>query len=216
MIKKLLIKHKEHYTDRAFFLSVLIGIFLLFVSFVINFYAGIYATISASNAVTDLILNNIRVFNVGIFFHHGPFVFWAIVVILCIREPKYIPFILKSVATLLIIRSIFISLTHIGQFPTQISPTDSEIFRFFSFGGDLFFSAHTAFPFLLALEFWGHRYMRYIFLLASIGFGAVVLMAHVHYSIDVLSAFFITYSVFSLCRYLFKRDWKTFQFGLKG
>jgi hypothetical protein len=31
-----------------------------------------------------------------------------------------------------------------------------------------------------------------------------------HYSIDVLSAFFITYTIFNICKYFFKEDWQLF------
>jgi membrane-associated phospholipid phosphatase len=42
-------------------------------------------------------------------------------------------------------------------------------------------------------------------------FAIVVLLGHLHYSIDVLSAYFITFSVFHLCTFLFRKDWKFFQ-----
>lgn len=65
---------------------------------------------------------------------------------------------------------------------------------------DLFFSAHTGLPFLLALEFWDNKILRYIFLLSSLGGATLVFLGHIHYSIDVLAAFFITYSVFQITK----------------
>jgi hypothetical protein len=41
-------------------------------------------------------------------------------------------------------------------------------------------------------------------------FGIVVLLGHLHYSIDVLSAFFITYSIYHICELFFKTDKKIF------
>ena len=35
-------------------------------------------------------------------------------------------------------------------------------------------------------------------------------MAHFHYSIDVLSAFFITYTIYHLARFFFEKDYLLF------
>ncbi|UVK57536.1 sphingomyelin synthase family protein (plasmid) [Mesorhizobium sp. AR02] len=80
----------------------------------------------------------------------------------------------------------------------------------FTFGGDLFFSGHTGAPFLLALMFWKDSRLRFAFLAAAVLFGAAVLLGHLHYSIDVFAAFFISYGVHDLARFLFRRDWEFF------
>lgn len=199
-------KSKMHLKDREFLMSLGIAFLFLFISFVINFYAGLYATKSASNSVTDIVLSNIRVYDVDSIFTYGPIFFWIFIAIVLLLEPKRIPFTLKSIALFTIIRAVFISLTHIGPFPTQAVMEASRLMQKFAFGGDLFFSGHTGLPFLMALVFWKNKYLRWIFVLASIIFGAVVLMAHLHYSIDVLSAFFITYTIFHIALFLFKKD----------
>jgi hypothetical protein len=56
---------------------------------------------------------------------------------------------------------------------------------------DLFFSGHTATLFLLFLTA-QHRVLRVVFLLATLWVGALVLWQHVHYTVDVLAAPFIT------------------------
>jgi len=38
----------------------------------------------------------------------------------------------------------------------------------------------------------------------------------VHYSIDVLSAFFITYAIVDAAKFLFKRDLRIFQDGISN
>ncbi|MEI8091030.1 MAG: phosphatase PAP2-related protein [bacterium] len=75
-----------------------------------------------------------------------------------------------------------------------------------NFGADLFFSGHTGLPFLFALIFWNNKWMRYLFVLTAIYFGAIVLLGHLHYSIDVLSAFFITYTIRHINEFLWKKD----------
>ena len=199
-------KTKLHFKDRAFLVSVGISILFLILSFFINFYAGSYATKSASNSVTDIVLSNIRVYDVDAIFIYGPIIFWIFIAILLLIEPKRIPFTLKSIALFTIIRAIFISLTHIGPFPTALIIDPNKIMEKFAFGGDLFFSGHTGLPFLMALVFWNIKPLRYMFLFLSVMFGVVVLLGHIHYSIDVLSAFFITYTIFHICNYLFKKD----------
>jgi len=60
----------------------------------------------------------------------------------------------------------------------------------------------------MALVFYHEKHWRYIYFAISIVFGISVLIAHIHYSIDVFAAPFITYSIFSIARILFKRDYK--------
>ncbi len=186
--------------------SMIISMGLLIVSLVVNFYAGMYATLSASNAVTDIVLSNIRVYDVDGIFIYGPWVFWIIVVCIVFPKPQKIPFILKSIALFVLIRSVFISLTHIGPFPTAQVITGTRLITDFTSGGDLFFSAHTGLPFLVALIFWDHKILRWFLVATSIFFGVVVLMGHLHYSIDVLAAFFMTYTIYHIAEVLFKRD----------
>ena len=56
-------------------------------------------------------------------------------------------------------------------------------------------------------------YLRTVFLLFSLVAGASVLLGHLHYSIDVFSAFFITYTIFVLAQKFFKADYQFFLFG---
>jgi hypothetical protein len=150
------------------------------------------------------------------FFIYGPFILWLIVGILGLTKPQRMPFILQSIALFVLVRSGFVVLTHIGPFPDQIAIDYSSAFLHrFTFGGDLFFSAHTGTPFLMALVFWRERFWRLFFIGAAIFFGAVVLLAHLHYSIDVAAAFFITYSIYHLARYFFPTSWHWFEAGVE-
>jgi hypothetical protein len=77
------------------------------------------------------------------------------------------------------------------------------IFKGISFQNDMFFSGHTAIPFLGFLLFDGK--IRYFFLCGSICMGTVVLLMHLHYSIDVFSAFFITYCCYRVGNVLLEK-----------
>jgi hypothetical protein len=201
--------------NKRYIYAVLAAFGFLACALIINFYAAKYATLESSSPVTDIILSNTRVYDVDVLFVYGPILFWIIVSILFISEPKAIPFGLKSIALFVVIRSVFITLTHIGPFPTQVTIDSTglavrflgaDLVRTFFTGNDLFFSGHTGLPFLLALIFWNRKYLRYFFIAASVFFGVIVLLGHLHYSIDVLSAFFITYSIYKIAERFFDTD----------
>ncbi|HUC88905.1 MAG TPA: phosphatase PAP2-related protein [Candidatus Paceibacterota bacterium] len=197
-------------SDKRFVVSVSVAFAFLIVSAIINFYAGSYATERASNSVTDIILSNIPVFDLDGIFVYGSVIFFIFITLVCFYHPQRLPFTVKSIALFVIIRSIFISLTHIGPFPIHSFIDPNNLISKFTFGGDLFFSGHTGLPFLMALIFWEDKFFRYLFIATSVMFGIVVLMAHLHYSIDVLAAFFITYSIFKIAVFFFKKDRELF------
>lgn len=196
-------------------IKLIIGsILMLFLSLIINFYAGNYASINQSNAVTDIILSNIKTYNVNGVFLYGTFSLFLVWLLYFLKNPLQIPFILKSIALFIVIRSVFIILTHIGTYPTVINMDKDlklfELFNYFSFNGDLFFSWHTGLPFLMALIFRKNKLLKYFSLTISLWFAVIVLLWHLHYSIDVLSAFFITYSIYHISLLLFKKEKELF------
>ncbi|HAS80960.1 MAG: hypothetical protein UR25_C0003G0123 [Candidatus Nomurabacteria bacterium GW2011_GWE1_32_28] len=192
--------------NKEFIKSLIITFSFLIISLIINFIAGTYATKEASLPVTDIVLSNIPVFDVDGIFIYGTLIFWILSALIFIYNPQKILFSLKAVALFVIIRSIFVSLTHLGPFPSQIIIENIGFFNKIIFGGDLFFSGHTGLPFLLALIFWQEKKLRYFFITSSVIFGTIVLMGHLHYSIDVLGAFFITYTIFHIAEIIFKKD----------
>lgn len=198
--------YADSFGQRDFLISFGLAIFILVSSLVINFHAGMYAIEKASNSVTDIILNNIRVYDVDLIFVYGPLVLWIFVGAVLFFQPRRLPLTFKSIGLFVLIRSLFITLTHIGPFPTHAAIPLTGVLGDFTSGGDLFFSGHTGLPFLLALIFWDRLPLRIIFLASSVLFGVIVLLGHLHYSIDVLSAFFITYTIYHLAVVIFPAD----------
>ena len=213
-IRAIFKKYQQYYREDGFISSVIMGVLFLALSLLINYASGQYATNRASNAVTDIIFSNIPVFNVSIIFVQGSIAFWIATCVLIISEPRWIPFSLKSISLFVLIRSFFVILTHIGPFPSQIELQSNFFIDKIAFGGDLFFSGHTGLPFLLALIFWDNLRLRFAFIALSIMFGTSVILGHIHYSIDVFSAFFITYSIYHICRVAFPKDLKLFEHGM--
>lgn len=206
--------YKIHFSDKSFLISFLGGLLLLGISLVAQFFTSDYVNSLPSAPVTDLILSNIRVYDVGGIFVYGSVLLLFVGLFVGLKRPNYMPFAMKSLALFTLIRSFFVILTHISAFPTRVTINSSffnnEFFSGIFTGNDLFFSGHTGLPFLLALIFWDNKKLRFIFLGFSFLFAVVVLLGHIHYSIDVLSAYFITYGIFQICKFLFKKDWQLF------
>ncbi|HEU5114611.1 MAG TPA: phosphatase PAP2-related protein [Candidatus Paceibacterota bacterium] len=194
------------FRDKKFVMLFLGAIGLLLFSLVINYFAGTYATEKASNPVTDIVLDNIPVYDVDDVFVYGGYALVACIILVCLEKPRRIPFAVKSIALFYLIRSVFVSLTHIAPFPTHTHIDPGGLIRFFDFDGELFFSGHTGLPFLMALLYWDSKWIRTSFICLSIILATVVLMGHLHYSIDVFSAFFITYAIYGLSEQIFRKD----------
>ncbi len=205
-MSQLFLRYKTCFRDRKFVWSFILGVLVLAAGIAVSIFAIAYATNRASNSVTDLILSNIPVFNVDDAFVYGPVIFWLVVIGYTFWDPKKLPFTLKSIGVFLIIRSAFVSLTHISPFPTHVEIDSSGLLAVFTTGKDQFFSGHTGLPFLIAMIYWRDKWMRAFALAASFFFGIIVLLGHLHYSIDVFAAFFITYSIFHICLSMFHND----------
>ena len=66
---------------------------------------------------------------------------------------------------------------------------------------DLFFSGHAATTFLLLLYLWRRPVLRWVALLGHLLMVASVLLAHLHYSVDIVGAWAFTFALFAL------REW---------
>src|SRR5262249_40001859 len=145
-------------------------------SVIVAFYAINYANEVASSAVTDLILNNIPIFDVDGLFGFGTIFLIAFITLLVLVHPKRSPFVLFSLGTFFFIRSFFTTLTHLG--PTPSLPPNGDwgtLLSHFLFGSDYFFSGHVGICFLMTLIFWNDKVLRYVFLAWSLYMTVVVL-----------------------------------------
>ena len=221
----MLARHKECFMDKGYVPSLVLSLFLLAAGLAISSYAVGYANESASNPVTDVVLSNFQVRDIDGFFVNGAVLMVLFIVGVCLWFPKRIPFVVKTIAIFVVVRSLFIIVTHIGAFPTQ-APIDPEsqgflediigtkLYSSFFLGNDSFLSGHTGLPFLMAFLYWDKLWLRIAFIALSIAFGVVVLLGHIHYTIDVLSAFFISYGIYRMSRRLFKEDLSREALGL--
>ncbi len=209
----LALRYKALKSHKVFYFQLAVGFLLLAVSSLVSYWANNYTITHASFAVSDIILDNIRPVNVDYVFMGGGLGFILLLVGLAFYRPARLPFMLKAASLFILVRAFFIILTHLAP-PAAMTfvSSDSLLERFtLGSGNDLFFSGHTGFPFLMALVFWNNKTLRYVFLAISLFFGGAVLLGHLHYSIDVFSAFFITYGIYRIALYFFKKDYQLFE-----
>ena len=200
-------RYKESWFDKYVRFSIPLAFIIFLVAvFGIQTLVIDYTNGAATNPVGDIILSNIPVFSVGDFFVYGMFLFVLVVGILSLMYPKRIIFTLHAMTLFVLVRSLFVSLTHIGPFTTQVASDFGPAITQMFFGADHFFSGHAGAPFLMALMYWENKLLRYIFLAWSVFFSIIVLLGHLHYTIDVLAAFFITYGIYHTALWLFPRE----------
>jgi len=109
---------------------------------------------------------------------------------------------LSAYASVLIFRSISLYLLPLEP-PAQLIPLIDPWSPIFSGGQivtkDLFFSGHTSTTFLVFLCL-SQKFEKQLMLFASILMAFLLLMQHVHYTIDIIAAFLFTYLSFLISR----------------
>lgn len=207
----MLARYKAALSDRRFVVSTLLSVGLLALALFVNFWAIEQATERAGPQVPDLILSNVAVYEVDGFFVYGTALVILYTLAVLFMRPNRIPFALHALTIFILVRSAFTLMTHLGPPEAYYSSDFGEAITSSFFGADQFFSGHTGMPFLGALAFWVvDRRIALAFLAASLYFALIVLLGHIHYTIDVFSAFFITYGIFHIARWLLPKDWALF------
>ena len=206
-------KHKMFWTDRTVLFHLCVSLVLFSISLVLTYMATTYVETYTQFVAPDILLDNLPVINVGLIFFQGAFLFILTLFGIGFFEPKYIPFVLESTALFFFVRSLFMVMTHLTaptvEYYNYVSREHhvAQVLFTVSSGNDLFFSAHTGYPFLLAFIFWKVKRLRIFFIICSIIGGTAVILGHLHYSIDVFSAFFISYGVYEISRRIFKKEY---------
>lgn len=173
-------------------------------SLVLNYFAGSYADMAGNAAVPspDLAWRALPLVDLRHLYGWGFGGFVAAAVLCgCFRERRRAAFIAWSYALLIAVRCFCMVLTPMQLPPEAVPVIHDPIYlwvgRFVTFRNDLFFSSHTAMPYLAFLVYRG-RWIKRGFLAISILMAATVILGRLHYSIDVVGAYFITYAVHQL------------------
>ena len=119
--------------------------------------------------------------------------------LLMIRRPHALLHFLRAYTLLVLIRIVV-------MYVTPLDPPEGMILLVDPLAGagpggaltrDLFFSGHTATMVLLLLSMRGTR-SRVLFALAAIGLASMLLLQHVHYTVDVLAAVVFAWTCYSV------------------
>lgn len=130
--------------------------------------------------------------------------------------PQRWAYVLATVGLLVAVRTLFVAVNPMGAPDGMLSLNASYLLAplkgILAFENEFFFSGHTALPYLYALLFWSIPWARRGFVALSILMALSVLVTRNHYTMDILGAYFITYSVYALSRSLLRwldpeRDW---------
>jgi len=189
---------EQWYTElKTYKKQILFSLLLFLVAGVLTYFSGQYTTKIGGTPVSDLILDHVPPMDLSFLYSY----LMIAIIILMIIYPlifkiKEVHNIIYYVSLITIVRAIFITFTHLKNPVGAIPVSFPGIFNIFTFQNDLFFSGHTALPLVGFLVF--KSKIRYLFLAMSILMGATVLIMHEHYTIDVMSAFFIVYGTYHL------------------
>lgn len=198
---------------REYRYSLIVAAVLLGVAYIVEHFANVYELAYSmrptSIYVGDLLLDNLPVVNLNFIIIECALVAFVLGAVFVLFNPRYILFTLKTFALFIIIRALFVSLTHVGIYPGYIDPGlgfFDGIYSYLNLQTGFFFSGHTGLPFLMALIFWNRLTARVVFLSLSLIFAVAVLFAHSHYSIDVFAAPFMVYGIYRIALHLFPKD----------
>jgi len=176
---------------------ILMSLIIVVISAFVDYFSGIYVSKAKVAYVPDLILDHIGPFDVSFFYIYGYLTLcFTLFLYPLLFHIRTLHVVISQFSFLVMLRALFILFTHLQTPPDAIPLTFPWIFKTLSFQNDMFFSGHTAIPFLGFFLFKGK--IRYFFFFGSIFMGIVVLLTHGHYSIDVFSAFFITYCCYKM------------------
>lgn len=197
--------------NKYFWISLSVLIFGILINQGISFLISLkYDSLPILN---DFFLDNLPYFNLVWLFDLLSLISLGLFSIYLYKNNfKNFNFILLVFGLSQIMRGLFIGLTPFG------SPKICQIglFNGSAFRSGVFYSGHTAnsfLCFLLSKGIW-----KYIFLILTFLIGITLLLGRGHYSIDIFSAFFFCYAIYSFSLKYFKNfiDDKSRSIGNKG
>lgn len=206
-IDRIILTWQNAWHNKAFRKNLIFGILLLIITLVFTyFFLNNIDYRSEGRILNDWILKKIPAKDVS-----GSIVFFMASAILlfisrCVTNPNMVVTFLLAFTLLLATRILTISTTRLIAPPELIIMNDPIGDILYSSGfitQDLFYSGHTASLFLLYLCSY-KKADRYYLLFSAIVIGVLLLIQHVHYTIDIVFAPFFAYGCFWLSQTIIK------------
>jgi len=186
--------------NRAYVGSLLVSCIVYLVCGAVLRFAGNYAESVSVPPSHDLFLAWLPVIDLTLISDIGfkAFIVAAIAYLACSR-PAQAPYILTTLGLFLLVRAVLFSVTVLGPPAMHVDdhPFSEHLMSFkgLYFTQDLFPSGHAGKPFLMFLLAEDRQWKR-LFLACTVVLSAVVLFNHVHYTVDVLGAYFVSYGIY--------------------
>lgn len=181
---------------------VLIGLALLIILLIAFPYFFNFIEGRAGRSINDVVLNSIPATNVSNWVFTIIWSMALLTIVRCVQEPNIFllflwGFIMLSLSRMISI--IVLPLNPPNELIELIDPISNSFYGSKFITKDLFYSGHTATQFLmfLCLQKRGDKLVTFI---STIAIGVLVLVQHVHYTIDVVAAPFFTYLVFIITK----------------
>jgi hypothetical protein len=189
---------------KKYFWRSVFAVLFFVVAGTLNYFVGTYADGNGTILLNDPFFRYLQALDfLGPVFVWGIFVSIGILLLYpFIFRIKDFAFTLSQFALLVMIRNAFVFLSGLRAPVDAVNVSFPGIINLWNFQNDLMFSGHVAMP-LLGFFIFKDSKMRWFFLADAILMGAVALLTHLHYSIDILVGVFVAYGSYKLGEWMF-------------
>lgn len=191
---------KEAWQEYNFRSKLISGLFILIVLLAIMPSYFQFIENRDGLEINDWVLNAIPAWNASLPIFIIIWLTAALALINAFKNPDMFILLLWSFIFLTISRLFTIYLVPLNppnQLIALVDPISNRFYGNSFVTKDLFYSGHTSTQFLFFLCF-KNKILKTLALIATITIGTLVLVQHVHYTVDVVSAPFFTYLVFKI------------------
>lgn len=184
--------------------ELILALFFLGMALILDRFARNYTAVKGIARPTDFLLDHIPVMKVDFLVVWIYLLVWVVFVVYAlIIDAKRAHYYIGMLSLFVLARAGFSILTHMASPAEAIYTTYRPmLYQLFSFPNALFFCAKAGIPFLVFLMV-PNKKIKIFMLCSSVLLAILVILMHLHYSIDIVSAYFITFGIYKLGGHLF-------------
>lgn len=205
-MEEIVVQWSAIWEEKSFRIKSITGVIVLIIIF--GFFPIFFELIERRNGIVlnDLLLAVLPAYDLSVPIFAIIWSMSVLVVIRCFWDPDFFIVLMWGFILLSLTRIVSISLVALNAPEGIVILRDPIVSLFYGkrfITKDLFFSGHTSTQFLFFFCL-NKRSDKIIALIASVAIGAMVLIQHVHYTIDVVAAPFFAFLVYksalSICK----------------